>query len=465
MAQAGRDDNRARGALHAPTAQGNAAPDLRGSWPWAALVAAMLVLGGANIAYPLMRILCGALGGLALALAITSRQSRWHRPGWTDAIVAGVVLLFVIQIVPLPPSLWTLFPGRGPIAAIDREVFGQLQWRPITIDIEATFQTSAFLIPFLGIYLAWRSGNEGRREGMLRGIWIALGIAIAVGLLQAAGLDMFHPYPVEADNEFGNGFFTNHNHQATFVLMAAVLVVALAGKLPRVIGGVTLPGLAIAVAMAVIASGSRAGVALMAAVLVLLAAGWAAGRFVNGRPASGLGRAHLLGGALLGLALAGTAVAIIGADRFSMGRRALGDDQRLEMTPIAWKAIGQFWPTGSGFGTFPVPYRQVEPVEAVRVLDVMHAHNDLLEALVEGGLPALLLIVAAVFRMGWLTRKGWRQGGDIRVRTGVTGLALLIPLAHSLVDYPLRTMSIAVLFAIALAALEAMAANRSGADV
>lgn len=462
MAQAGRDDDRAANALHAPVAKGNAGYVWLGAWFWTLLLAAMLVIGGANIAYPLMRILCGVLGGLAVAIAVTSRTSRWSQPGWTDWIVLGIVLLFIIQMVPLPPALWTLFPGRESIAVIDREVFGALQWRPITIDTEATFQTSAFLIPFLGIYLAWRSGDEGRREGMVRGVWIALAIALALGLLQLAGLDMLHPYPVEADNDYGNGFFTNHNHQATFVLMAAVLAVALGRNLPRGLGEGRVLGLAVGVSIAVVASGSRTGVVLMAAVLALLAVGWAAGNLRRAkRRGGGIGRAYVIGGALLGTMLVAATVVIIGAERFTMGRRALADDQRLEMTPIAWKAIGQFWPTGSGFGTFQVPYRQVEPVEAVRMLDVMHAHNDLLEALVEGGALALLLIAAALFRIGWLARTGWRREGETPVRSALVAMALLVPLAHSLVDFPLRTMAISALFALALAALEAKSANTS----
>lgn len=458
MAQAGLDGDQTIAALHAPVAKGNARPEWLSPWCWSLLLAAMLVMGGANIAYPLVRILCGLLGGLAMALAITSRHSRWARPGWTDGIVAGIVLLFVIQIVPLPPALWTLFPGREAIAAIDREVFSQPQWRPITIDSEATFQTFAFVIPFLGIYLAWRSGDGRRRAGLVRGLGIALAIALALGLLQLAGLDM-HPYPVESDNEFGNGFFTNHNHQATFVLMAAMLFVALGRSLPRGLGEGRVLGLAVGVSLAVFASGSRSGVVLTAAVLALLAAGWAARRLrLTGR-GGGISRGYLFGGALLGTALAAVTTAMIRADRITMGRGALGDDQRLEMTPIAWKAIGQFWPTGSGFGTFQVPYRQVEPVEALRMLDVMHAHNDLLEVLVEGGALALLLIIAALFRVGWLAHLGWQQQGDARIRSALIALALTVPLVHSLVDYPLRTMSIAVLFAVALASLEARASE------
>lgn len=432
-------------------------PAAFGGWYWTALIALMIACGGTNIAYPLMRTLSGAFGAIVFAVAVTSRTSRWTRPGPSDLILAGIVVLFVIQLIPLPPALWPLLGGRDAIAEIDREVFGQLQWRPISIHIEATWQTFAFLIPFLGTYLAYRSGDEARRAAMMRGVAIGFALAVALGLLQVAGLDFLHPYPIEADNQFGNGFFTNHNHQATFALMAAVLLAwhgPSAGK-----GSINgkLIGLAVAAAMATVASGSRAGFVLMAGTGLAFGLFWLVTRPRSAgtqkrslRPfAWALGAAAVLSAIVSAM--------VIGAERYTLGRGGLMEDQRFELAPIAWRAIWQFWPTGSGFGTFQTPYRQVEPIEALRFLDVTHAHNDLLEALIEGGLPALVLIVALSIRILMLTGRALRSRRAESLATAAAGLALAIPLVHSLVDYPLRTMAISVLFAVAIASLETRA--------
>ncbi|WP_310534818.1 O-antigen ligase family protein [Novosphingobium sp.] len=426
-------------------------------WFWTVLIALMIAWGGTNIAYPLMRTLSGAFGAIVFAAALTSRTSRWTRPNPSDFILAGIVVLFVIQLIPLPPQLWTLLGGRDAIAAIDREVFGHLLWRPLSIHTEATWQTFAFLIPFLGTYLAYRSGDEARRSAMMRGVAIGFVWAVALGLLQVAGLDFLHPYPIEADNQFGNGFFTNHNHQATLVLMAAVLLAwhgPTAGK-----GSINgkLAGLAVAAAMATVASGSRAGFVLMAGTGLAIGLFWLVTRPRSAgtqkpslRPfAWALGAAAVLSAIISAM--------VIGAERYTLGRGGLMEDQRFELAPIAWRAIWQFWPTGSGFGTFQTPYRQVEPIEALRFLDVTHAHNDLLEALIEGGLPALVLIVALSLRILMLTGRALRSRQADSLATAATGLALAIPLVHSLVDYPLRTMAISVLFAVAIASLEARA--------
>lgn len=435
-------------------------PVVFGGWHWTALVALMIACGGTNIAYPLMRTLSGVFGAIVFAVALTSPTSRWVRPGPADLILAGIVALFAIQLIPLPPALWTLLGGREPIAAIDREVFGHLLWRPISIHAEATWQTFAFLVPFLGTYLAFRSGGEARRSAMMRGVAIGFALAVALGLLQVAGIDFLHPFPIEADNQFGNGFFTNHNHQATFVLTGAVLLAghgpAAAAK-PAVNG--KLIGLAVAASLATVASGSRAGFVLMAGTALAIGLFWLITRPRSAgkegptmRPfAWALGAAAVLSAIVSAL--------VIGADRYTLGRGGLMEDQRFELAPIAWRAIWQFWPTGSGFGTFQTPYRQVEPIEALRILDVTHAHNDLLEALIEGGLPALALIIALSLRTVVLTGRALRSKRAESLATAATGLALVIPLIHSLVDYPLRTMAISVLVAVAIASLEARAAN------
>lgn len=435
----------------APVARDASSSSPFAAWHWGLLVAGMIVFGGTNIVYPPMRTLSGSLGGVALALALMSRKSSWTSANRTDGIVAGIVLLFVLQLVPLPPGIWTQFPGRGAIAAVDREVFGQPLWRPITIDMEATWHTFAFLIPFLGAYLAFRSGDDLRRVAMIRGVWFALGLAVMLGLLQFFGLDFLHPFPIESDNEFGNGFFTNHNHQATFVLMAAALVIAHAPTLPKGLVEGRVIAAAIGVVLAVMASGSRSGVVLMALTMASTVIWWLAAHdriFAAGRNRR---RTLVLIGGVMVLGLFAVSALVISSDRFTLGRGALSEDQRLQMAPIAWHAIGQFWPLGSGFGTFQTPFRQVEPLEALRVLDIMHAHNDLLEMLIEGGLAALVLLVAMVIRIGQLARFGWRSGGTTRLRSAMTAWALLLPLLHSLVDYPLRTMAVSALFAMALA--------------
>ena len=94
---------------------------------------------------------------------------------------------------------------------------------------------------------------------------------------------------------------------------------------------------------------------------------------------------------------------------------------------------------GSGFGSFEEVYHIHEPDSLMISSYVNMAHNDWAQLIIEGGVPAVLLVVALC---AWLARSlGAVLGG------GAAGVARMlfwlsvagILLFASLVDYPLRT--------------------------
>ena len=79
---------------------------------------------------------------------------------------------------------------------------------------------------------------------------------------------------------------------------------------------------------------------------------------------------------------------------------------------------------------------------------INHAHNDYLELLFEGGLPAGPLLLAFVWLLA--SRIVETLGSQ---RHMAAALALVFVLVHSLVDYPLRTLAIAFSFAMLIGML------------
>ena len=81
---------------------------------------------------------------------------------------------------------------------------------------------------------------------------------------------------------------------------------------------------------------------------------------------------------------------------------------------------------------------------------VNHAHNDYLEVAVEAGVPGIIWIILF---FGWWSaaaRRRWSEGaGDPFAKAATIASAAI--LAHSLVDYPLRTSALAAVFAMAIA--------------
>jgi O-antigen ligase len=83
---------------------------------------------------------------------------------------------------------------------------------------------------------------------------------------------------------------------------------------------------------------------------------------------------------------------------------------------------------------------------------VNHVHNDYIELILETGLPGLLLMIA--FILWWVQRAIviWRAPTIDHYARAATIASAAIML-HSLVDYPLRTTSVATLFAFCVSVM------------
>jgi len=88
------------------------------------------------------------------------------------------------------------------------------------------------------------------------------------------------------------------------------------------------------------------------------------------------------------------------AARFQSG--SLSSDLRWQIARTTWAAAQQFFPFGSGIGSFERVYQTFERPHEITNELINNAHNDWLELLLEGGLPAGLIMAAWVL---WLIRK------------------------------------------------------------
>ena len=76
----------------------------------------------------------------------------------------------------------------------------------------------------------------------------------------------------------------------------------------------------------------------------------------------------------------------------------------------------------------------------------LHAHNDLLEVALELGVPGLLLAGIALVLLAWAVWQARAHTTRIALPVFVICVAIAASLLHSLVDYPLRTLSVLVVF-------------------
>ncbi len=375
----------------------------------------------------------------------------------------------LIQLVPLPPSIWTMLPGRQEIVKIFDLFGGPMPWMPISVSPHATWLSFLSLLPPMAIFLsAIQMGHRERRALTL--LIIAIGVvSVFLGLLQLAGGETspLRFYAVTNPTE-AVGFFANRNHFAALLYAVLLFTTVWAIDIGFQTGSWTdvrsfeadkiMAATAIFLSLFVIIAGeamarSRAGLAFT--IVALLAAFVLA--FADRRNTSGAKPSKLL--------LAAMFLAIILSVQFALyrilGRFAADplNDARGVFAHNTIIAAKSFFPFGSGLGTFVPVYAMFEkPIDTIANSYVNHAHDDILEICLETGIMGAVLLCLFVIWFGFSSFTLWRKPrADTsafdctlsRAATVVIGLLL----AHSFVEFPLRTEAIMAVFAVSCALL------------
>jgi O-antigen ligase len=372
-------------------------------------------------------------------------------------LIFAVVLVPVLQLVPLPPGLWTILPGRAEVAEAYKAVGMSLPFLPISLEPLTTLRSVLSLLPavavFLGVFCL-RRGTEFRWVLLL--IFSVAIVGVGLELMQLVG-GVHSPlrfYNI-TDVHRGVGLFANSNHQAAFlyaVIPYAAIWAILPRRDPRARRVFCLTFSAILLIVIVIglpATLSRAGVflGLVAGLCsILLAASLTTG--AERRRIIKVGAAANTVALLLAFqfGFAGIAERISGT--------ASSSDLRWPLASVTAKAAKDYFPVGSGTGTFVPIYQRYEPLGYLQESYVNRAHNDWMESWLEGGLASAAVVSALVACYVFLVYRSWRTT-DPKSRFVAYGRAgsicVGLLLAHSIVDYPLRTTALMVMVAISCA--------------
>jgi O-antigen ligase len=417
----------------------------------ALLITVATILGGASRENPLrlaMVELC-ALPLAALGIRSLARDPNDGRSvdSLALALLALVLALPLLQLIPLPPSLWPALPGQGP--RIEALRLGRLPapWLPLSLSPEDTGRAALALLPPAAMLLAALRLNPAKTRH-LAWLWIALAVGgLALGLAQVAGLGYLY-----RTTNTGSlvGLFANRNHEAAFLLALLPFAAALAIPEDRARARDRGMGRWIAwpfIGISIIALGvirSRAGVILAApAAVASLAVTWRgldrrAGRWSLAAASAAIG---LAAGAVALFALAPILV------RFDGQAPA---EFRYEAWPQVVAAARDHLPFGSGLGSFDRVFEAAEPLRLVGPTYFNHAHNDFLELWLEAGWPGAVLV--AMFLV-WFLPASWRAWRSGTPQAQAASAAVLLLMAQSAVDYPLRTETLEVFLAFCCALL------------
>ena len=391
-----------------------------------------------------------ALADRSVEQTRSSRLLLWLLGAW--------LLLVFLQLLPIPPGLWTQLPGREDLAEGFRELDYALPWLPFAMAPYDLLRALVTLLPpaaALLMVLRLRQ-NEGAIAGA---IVIAAMAGVTLGALQIGGggpgQSPWYPYAIT--NVGAVGFFANSNHMGSLLLASFPFAMALiarrsSGSRSNFATSSAALGAAgcLMIAVGVALNRSLAALGLFIPVafasILLLQQGSRHKRLIV--PATAVAAVVCLA-VLTG---SGLRAELAGSDTSSFVTRA-------DMWRNTLRLIAKTFPFGTGVGSFPSIYALGEDPRTVGLTYINHAHNDFLEVVLETGLLGLLLLIASL--VWWLlTSVGvWRSPSSSafsRAATIAAGALIL----HSIVDYPLRTAGLSSVFAVCLGMM-AIALSRS----
>ena len=365
-------------------------------------------------------------------------------------LLAGCFLIGLLQLIPIPADLWSALPGRDRIAAELATAGVQRGWAPLSLSPQATAATLLALVPAAAVFLATRTlPATGRRLLILVLFGVCAASAVIGGLQILGGQDSPLRFYAVTNPNPAVGFFANRNHLASLLACAIPFAVvevllALRDRAPGRGLRLGLWGMVILLAVVGVAmTQSRAG-------LLLVGLGLLGGVTLAWRgdllKAGGRWPLIILGGGLIVLILLAPVVFSGALARIEDG---VQDGLRLKAVEVGAQAALAFAPLGTGLGTFVPVYMMFETPDAMQNTYLNHAHNDWLELLIEGGLPALALMLVFLCWFAWAARNAWRGGQSTGPVARAASLVIVFLLLHSLVDYPLRTPAVLCLFALA----------------
>src|SRR5262245_50444562 len=399
--------------------------------------------------------------------------------------LAGIFLLGVWQITPLPKSVLTwVSPGTSrlydQLLPEQPESLPGEEARPSAVDVGATISlypgaTRMLLVRLLAVFLVFAAvRNNIASEAGLRRLAIAatingaaLSLFALVQFFSSPSNVLYWRYP-SLGTVFGP--FICRNHFSFYVNGCIGLALGLllgrgagsgkrAGGLRGILHDPASLWLCAALALmlgAVIFSLSRGGfLALAGAALVC----FLLKRSQSAR--SSRGGALLLVAALAVLFAGWLGYGLI-AERLATLWKGEAVQSRLPLWTRTAALVPEFPIWGTGYGTFGYAERLHQNTAQEAETAAEHAHNEYLEMLIEGGVPGFLLSLLAIGLVYWLGLRALRFGaarGTRRLALGALfGFTTLV--IHSFGDFGLHIPAITLLATVLAAHLGALGGSR-----
>jgi len=369
------------------------------------------------------------------------------------SLITVYVTYSLIQIIPLPQELWLSLPNREFI----KEGYNLLDETrpslPIAISPSSVIHSLLAILPALTIFLlVGFIASDTERHLAFWTVPFLGTVSLILGFAQVMSKSeylLFYDI-ISPDSEIG--IFTNINHQATltavslcFILFNTLNFSVTHRSFFNVRVYIGLPFIALLVC-GLLAYSSVAGYIFIPIILIAFI-GW--GIYL---------RAYKFKSAFTFIFFLIFAIFIAFIYEYLDGSFTLFTSS----SPTARSTIFlrgmditiDSWPFGTGLGTFSDIYPHYENINEVTTTYVPHLHNDYLEFILEMGIIGVVLLMGSLWGI-------MRRANVILTKSKNTSnystpalFGLLIILVHSIVDYPLRTITIITICSLSLALIE-----------
>ncbi|MEM8686268.1 MAG: O-antigen ligase family protein [Pseudomonadota bacterium] len=335
----------------------------------------------------------------AFVMQFPSRALDWP----VTLFIAAVLGLMVVQLIP------TFGLNGAPFL--------------VTVDAGRSLDSLVMVLAWIGVFHAVTQMKSGSQAVLMVYVLAGMLLNFLFSFIQFASsafadAAQFLPYTLNA------GFFENENHLSALFYICAPIIIVLARRIG--IWFLAIPLLAVLLGFQFVI-GSKAGLVLIAFSIIVSYAVLSDQRWVSR--------------GVLALTLGGGAYLV-----WHFLPAWWGTGGALSRSVFAERAIQaalDHLPFGVGFGNFQLIYPSYETPAIIVDKYVNHAHNDYLELFLEGSVGAVLLLLAY---FALLARQCFKGALIDMQKAAVVGIIVIS--IHSLVDYPLRTLALGIVFAI-----------------
>lgn len=420
----------------------------------AALLLAAFAFGGGGFGAPLGNLTVQLIALGVLAAKQASFAAFWREsPFLLRLMIVASLALPILQIIPLPESVWSALPGRALVASAFDQAGQSGGWATYSVEpIRTLLALTALVTPLAVIWAGWTLP----RDRLIDLGWLVVACGIVTVLIGTVQLSV----PSESATLYGSrepgsillGTFANRNSTGLFLTFALGLAALLPAPRPH---PAVLPArLAVCALLLVAVVLTKSRTAIVLALLpVALGLIRALGATLAARNKDRAARRWLMIGLgalalVLVVGVGGLVVTAPGRIGDALERFEAKDDARRLVWEDAVYSADRYWPAGAGMGTYNELSDVDESLENVTLRRPGRVHNDYIELAIEAGAPGLALAAMWAVLVVWLT---WRARGSAMRWAGWAGSAFILAIAlQSITDYPLRNQTILALAGFAL---------------